>query len=87
MELKSNIEIVSKTIFAVDKTKASKIPAPVYTWPEWEDLSLYPLYKLYFLATTMYLLNRKLDKKRVNNKIINPYMKYSFIFFFINNQI
>jgi hypothetical protein len=29
MELKSNIEIVSKTIFAVDKTKASKIPDPV----------------------------------------------------------
>ena len=27
----------------------------------------------------MYLLNRKLDKKRANNKIINPYIKYSFI--------
>jgi hypothetical protein len=29
MELKSNMETVSKTIFAVDKTKASKIPDPV----------------------------------------------------------
>ena len=28
-ELKSNTEIVSKTIFATSKTKASKIPEPV----------------------------------------------------------